>query len=619
MKNGSRNKHKNAPRKHRSRLHTESLEDRNLLTALSPANLLVANTGTNFASVSEYTESGTLVQSLGFSNLASSNVRDVTVDQNGDIQGFNGTFTPSLETLDPVLGAVVNIENIPGWSTQNNASYGGIADVGDYVFVTDMSTSGGAEKGLIRYDTVNDSYTRFATDRGFVDVTMGHDGFLYALEEYSPGKNVRAYDPATLNQVGSTVALPNIDHHAISVDASGNIFASLSNGEIRQYDSAGNLQATIDTQVANLIDIDLHSDGRIVTGSTSGTVVLTDVSLTTVSTFSTGSNSVFVAFADDDPVVPANQPPVAESADQFFAEDESITFSLSATDDATPIGDLTFEILNVPFEGSLTHQGTPVTAGQTFVGAPELQFEFGAENTDFYTSFQFEVTDDGNPALTSTPATVNLFSLEAVDPGQVTIDGSGIVRIGGTSGADDFVVKQSGSNLQVKLNGSTISNNIPISSVTEIRGWGREGNDTFNINKNLAINTRLWGGAGNDTLLGGAARDLLFGGWGDDTLRGRKGDDFLSGGDELDDVRGNAGDDLLIGGTFFPGVTVQELDDLLTDWSTNNDASSIASAIAGQVFDDYQENYMRGGSQLDCLLVGANDNFIQGADSLIPI
>lgn len=135
----------------------------------------------------------------------------------------------------------------------------------------------------------------------------------------------------------------------------------------------------------------------------------------------------------------------------------------------------------------------------------------------------------------------------------------------------------------------------------------------------MAIDTILWGGDGDDTLLGGAARDLLFGGTGNDKLRGRNGDDFLNGGDGLDDIRGNGGEDLLIGGLLYPSLTVQELDDLVTDWSINNDSASIAAAFAGQVADDNEANFMRGGSQVDCLLVGQNDNFTLGPDSVIPI
>ncbi len=52
------------------------------------------------------------------------------------------------------------------------------------------------------------------------------------------------------------------------------------------------------------------------------------------------------------------------------------------------------------------------------------------------------------------------------------------------------------------------------------------------------------GGAGNDTLLGNAAANLLSGGLGNDTLIGRDGNDLLHGGAGLDTVTGGDGLDV---------------------------------------------------------------------------
>ncbi len=69
---------------------------------------------------------------------------------------------------------------------------------------------------------------------------------------------------------------------------------------------------------------------------------------------------------------------------------------------------------------------------------------------------------------------------------------------------------------------------------------------------------RVFGGTGNDSLLGNSTRNLLRGGDGSDTLAGRAGadvlvggtgDDRLSGGDDADTLNGGAGNDTLIGGT----------------------------------------------------------------------
>jgi Ca2+-binding RTX toxin-like protein len=62
----------------------------------------------------------------------------------------------------------------------------------------------------------------------------------------------------------------------------------------------------------------------------------------------------------------------------------------------------------------------------------------------------------------------------------------------------------------------------------------------------LVSRDRLFGGTGNDTLLGGDGDDRLRGGLGDDVLHGQDGNDRLRGGRGRDTVYGEAGDDRLV-------------------------------------------------------------------------
>jgi Ca2+-binding RTX toxin-like protein len=58
----------------------------------------------------------------------------------------------------------------------------------------------------------------------------------------------------------------------------------------------------------------------------------------------------------------------------------------------------------------------------------------------------------------------------------------------------------------------------------------------------------LYGGAGNDTLLGGNSDDTLYGGSGNDALSGSTSGDTLYGGSGSDTLDGGVGKDVLIGG-----------------------------------------------------------------------
>lgn len=602
----------NTPKRGRRQFRVEALEERQVLSALSPANLIVSSSD-DYA-VSEFSPTGSLVQTFDFSILLNSTARDVTVDAQGNIQAFTGTFTGYLQSVDTTTGNV-QVDSVPGWGTVNNVSHGGIADFGNYVFLTDQSVSGATDQGIVRVDTSNGSHQRFATDEGFVDVTLGRDGLIYALEENSY-REVRAYDPTTLNQVGSTIMLPTTDNRGIAVDEQGQIYAARWNGEISKYDATGTLLQSIDTLQGNLIDLDLHSDGRIVAGSRTGQVIQTDTSLAATSSFSAASGPVFVAFADDDPFVTGNSPPVGVDQDIPVPDGDAVGFSLLGTDDTTAEQDLIFTITSLDIQGTVSQGGVPVELGQTFQGTPQLEFAFSVDASDPFGLIHYTVTDNGSPALTSEEAYVLFYPTASVGQGEVTIDANGVVRIGGTNNSDSIVVKSQGGKLNVKLNGSTISNSIPIGSVNEIRGWGYDGDDDFSINRNLEIDAVLFGGTGNDSLFGGAGNDLLFGGDGNDNLSGRNGDDWLGGGTGQDNLKGNKGDDVLIGGIVGPHYTLDVVAAYLNQWSTNHDPQLFNSAFQ---FEDFEFDTLRGGSQLDLLVANSTDDFTSGQDTVLLV
>jgi Ca2+-binding RTX toxin-like protein len=75
--------------------------------------------------------------------------------------------------------------------------------------------------------------------------------------------------------------------------------------------------------------------------------------------------------------------------------------------------------------------------------------------------------------------------------------------------------------------------------------FGGDGNDSL---QGMGGNDVLHGGAGDDNLSGGDGNDLLHGGTGNDMLLGGAGDDWLYGGDGEDWLEGGTGDDMLFGG-----------------------------------------------------------------------
>lgn len=109
--------------------------------------------------------------------------------------------------------------------------------------------------------------------------------------------------------------------------------------------------------------------------------------------------------------------------------------------------------------------------------------------------------------------------------------------------------------------------------------FGGDGNDTL-TGIARAVNM-LYGGTGNDSLVGAESDDHLFGQDGDDTLRGGDGDDVILGGRGNDLVDGGAGDNTLTGGL---GADVFRLlgtsDTAITDYDrSEGDQIYIGSAL----------------------------------------
>lgn len=117
----------------------------------------------------------------------------------------------------------------------------------------------------------------------------------------------------------------------------------------------------------------------------------------------------------------------------------------------------------------------------------------------------------------------------------VSIHPDGHLVIGGTSGDDTVTVVNNGSFYRVSETRtdlyipSTRVTDVPVSSVTgHISFYGFDGDDTFT--NGTALQTYAYGGNGNDTLIGGSARDYLYGQADDDKLMGLGGSDNLYGG-----------------------------------------------------------------------------------------
>src|SRR6266436_5103957 len=122
-------------------------------------------------------------------------------------------------------------------------------------------------------------------------------------------------------------------------------------------------------------------------------------------------------------------------------------------------------------------------------------------------------------------------------------------------GVDNTIVTSRDAAGQLFVNGGAVPINggqATVANTSTIQVFGQGGNDTIALDEsNGALPAaQLFGGAGNDTLIGKGGNDLLFGGAGNDTLIGGSGDDQVFGEAGNDRMIWNPGDgtDLFEGG-----------------------------------------------------------------------
>ena len=118
---------------------------------------------------------------------------------------------------------------------------------------------------------------------------------------------------------------------------------------------------------------------------------------------------------------------------------------------------------------------------------------------------------------------------------------TGLLSVFGDNDDDTVAVRRdTAGNIFVNNAGAPIVGGAPtILNTSLIELFGLNGNDTIRVNEanGPLPAAALFGGGGDDRLVGGSGADQLFGGDGDDILRGNGGADLLFGGDGNHDVR----------------------------------------------------------------------------------
>lgn len=220
-------------------------------------------------------------------------------------------------------------------------------------------------------------------------------------------------------------------------------------------------------------------------------------------------------------------------------------------------------------------------------------------------------------ARTTTKPTTKL-GMESLEAREVPAYLSGgVLFIDGTNLADRAVVSDTtltttvGTQPAVRVveNGVTrtfLRQHITLDRV-EFRGFG--GDDYFD-NDAHSLESRAWGGDGNDELYGADGTDRLYGGDGNDTLSGSTGHDYLDGDAGSDSLTGHSGNDTLYGGLN---------DDTISAGSGNDSlyGESGDDRLYGESGNDYlsgsgDDDFLNGGIGVDSLSGGSGRDALLG-------
>jgi Bacterial Ig domain len=185
--------------------------------------------------------------------------------------------------------------------------------------------------------------------------------------------------------------------------------------------------------------------------------------------------------------------PTANSGTVVLPDDGEGPVTLSGSDAVTPPANLVFTLTSLPAQGTLSRpDGTVAQVGDTFTGSPTtLTYRLPAVVLGNYTdSFTYTATDAAGAV--SLPATITL---------ETPANSAGIVRVVGTPGADTIIVTHTTNttDLLVTLNGTVVSQTIPLTSISQVRVFGLGGGDTIQVT-DPTWNTYLDGGSSNSQL-----------------------------------------------------------------------------------------------------------------------
>lgn len=236
--------------------------------------------------------------------------------------------------------------------------------------------------------------------------------------------------------------------------------------------------------------------------------------------------------------------------------------------------------------------------------------------------------------ISTAAATCTIESLEQRQLLSASLSSNGrLLVMGDPTAANAITVSldASATSVTVDVNGATQT--FQAANVSKLVVMGGAGNDIIKIDESqhpFTVPAKIFGGGGNDSIVGGSEDDLIIGGDGNDILSGGGGKNVLIGGDGDDSLTGGAAHNVLYGGAGNDTIAAGgDAGDVLAGGSGNDSLTGGGGndLLAGGPGDDSLvggagDDTCVGGTGTDSIDGGTGNNTIindnPGGDSMFP-
>jgi len=323
-----------------------------------------------------------------------------------------------------------------------------------------------------------------------------------------------------------------------------------------------------------------------------------------------------------------------QGSDAYTVDFGSLAGAVVVDDTGPPTDTDTLLVNGTPNDDDLVLTATSVTRGAqtvSYAGIEELTLDAGAGNdtitvngTGADTTILGGDGDDTFVVNANGNFTLTLDGQEGSDSYEINIGsliGPVVIDDTGTTGTDTLLLNGTPFDDTIILTDTSISGlgngvpfNLTFSGIDVLAVDAKAGNDLVDGSA-LTISVTLYGGDGDDTLIGGSNDDHIYGQNGDDDLIGNLGADYLDGGDGSDGILGDMGTierELVSGGGLATLLTTQngKLEALIDRPGTIRRKVTLTNE------DEGGDDTLVGGAGDDYLHGGAGNDSLSGGDGL---